>query len=234
MDSLRQAPAPHPRALPARTTSAPPLAPSPLPRGRRVARGGALRADDARACSPGAGSGSPASTSGRTIGFADGTRGPGLPRDPGRPAAADRPVRPRRGLPAPGGARPRPRGVRARERAAHAALRRLSRAWSRSSGWPTTTTASTGVSTSGTTRTSPTPTPARLWRVLALVSDPGSIDFRVLAGLRRDDLLADPLRAVGFAPLDPDSWWRVVATSPPGGEPVSPRRGPSRRPARGC
>ena len=64
-----------------------------------------------------------------------------------------------------------------------------------------------------------------LWRVLALVSEPGSIDFRVLAGLRRDELLADPLRAVGFAPLDPDCWWRVVGTTPP---PVSAERAPSR------
>jgi len=70
-----------------------------------------------------------------------------------------------------------------------------------------------------------------LWRVLALVCEPGSIDFRVLAGLGRDRLLADPVRAMGFAPLDPDSWWRVVGTEPP---PVSPRRAPSRRAARGC
>ena len=66
-----------------------------------------------------------------------------------------------------------------------------------------------------------------LWRVLALVSEPGSIDFRVLAGLHRDDLLTDPVRAIGFGPLDADSWWRVVATKAP----VSPRRAPSRRAA---
>jgi hypothetical protein len=53
-----------------------------------------------------------------------------------------------------------------------------------------------------------------LWRVLELVSAPGSIDFRVLDGLGRDELLADPLRSVGFAPLDPDGWWRVVGTGP--------------------
>jgi len=64
-----------------------------------------------------------------------------------------------------------------------------------------------------------------LWRVLALVSEPGSIDFRVLAGLRRDDLLADPLRAVGFAALDPDCWWRVVGSTPP---PISAERARSR------
>jgi hypothetical protein len=65
-----------------------------------------------------------------------------------------------------------------------------------------------------------------LWRLLALVSVPGSIDFRVLAGLRRDELLADPYRVMGFAPLDPDAWWRVVGTEPP--PPVSPRHAPSR------
>jgi hypothetical protein len=53
-----------------------------------------------------------------------------------------------------------------------------------------------------------------LWRVLALVSVPGSIDFRVLDGLGRDELLADPGRSGGFGPLDPDGWWRVVGTSP--------------------
>jgi hypothetical protein len=67
-----------------------------------------------------------------------------------------------------------------------------------------------------------------LWRVLALVSEPGSIDFRVLAGLDRDDLLADPARAIGLAPVDPDAWWHVVGTEVP----LSPPRAPSRRAAR--
>ena len=31
-----------------------------------------------------------------------------------------------------------------------------------------------------------------LWRVLALVSEPGSIDFRVVPGLHRDEVLVDP------------------------------------------
>jgi hypothetical protein len=53
-----------------------------------------------------------------------------------------------------------------------------------------------------------------MWRVLALVSTPGSIDFRVLDGLGRDDLLADPARALDTAPADPDAWWQVVGADP--------------------
>jgi hypothetical protein len=46
-----------------------------------------------------------------------------------------------------------------------------------------------------------------LWRVLALVSDPPSIDYRVLPGLRRDHLLSlPPALEDGDGP-----WWRVVA-----------------------
>jgi hypothetical protein len=51
-----------------------------------------------------------------------------------------------------------------------------------------------------------------LWRVLALVSVPGSISYRVLPGWRRDDVLARPevLRPrSGVA--DPDRWWQPVA-----------------------
>lgn len=46
-----------------------------------------------------------------------------------------------------------------------------------------------------------------LWRVLALVSRRGSIAYRVLPGLRRDDLLsgAAPDRAG-----EDEAWWRVV------------------------
>lgn len=61
-------------------------------------------------------------------------------------------------------------------------------------------------------------------RVLALVSEPGSVDHRVLAGLRRDQLLAAPWRLAGFAPFDAETWWRLV----------SPPRVPSRRPAPAC
>jgi hypothetical protein len=46
-----------------------------------------------------------------------------------------------------------------------------------------------------------------LWRVLALVSEPRSIDYRVLPGLRRDHLLSLP-PALGD---DGGPWWRVVA-----------------------
>jgi hypothetical protein len=50
-----------------------------------------------------------------------------------------------------------------------------------------------------------------LWRVLELVSEKGSIDFRVLPGLRRDEVLADPSRLDGHGDEEPDAWWRVVA-----------------------
>jgi len=51
-----------------------------------------------------------------------------------------------------------------------------------------------------------------LWRVLALVSVKGSIDYRVIPGLRRDDLLAPP-RLLGGAGAGEDVWWRLVATA---------------------
>lgn len=47
-----------------------------------------------------------------------------------------------------------------------------------------------------------------LWRVLALVSDPASIHYRVLPGLRRDDLLTGAELPDGG---EPSSWWRPVA-----------------------
>lgn len=50
-----------------------------------------------------------------------------------------------------------------------------------------------------------------LWRVLELVSEAGSIDFRVLPGLRRDDLLADPGRLDGQVEGEAQAWWRVTA-----------------------
>lgn len=49
-----------------------------------------------------------------------------------------------------------------------------------------------------------------LWRVLELVSEKGSIDFRVLPGLRRDELLVDPSRLDGQLGAEPHAWWRVV------------------------
>jgi hypothetical protein len=46
-----------------------------------------------------------------------------------------------------------------------------------------------------------------LWRVLALVSVPGSIHCHVLPGLLRDELLRDP----GLAPADETgAWWRLT------------------------
>ncbi|WP_402468996.1 hypothetical protein [Isoptericola aurantiacus] len=51
-----------------------------------------------------------------------------------------------------------------------------------------------------------------LWRVLELVSERGSIDYRVVPGLTRDDALARPV-PVGAAEAA-DGWWRVAARSP--------------------
>jgi hypothetical protein len=50
-----------------------------------------------------------------------------------------------------------------------------------------------------------------LWRVLALVSVPGSIHYVVLPGLRRDELLARPQVLAGAA--DAAAWWRPVDVS---------------------
>jgi hypothetical protein len=49
-----------------------------------------------------------------------------------------------------------------------------------------------------------------LWRVLAIGSVPGTIAYRVLPGLRRDDVLADPHLLDAVAPDDPAAWWRPV------------------------
>jgi hypothetical protein len=48
-----------------------------------------------------------------------------------------------------------------------------------------------------------------LWRVLALVSVPGSIHYVVLPGLRRDVLLARPEVLDGGA-ADAAAWWRLA------------------------
>jgi hypothetical protein len=51
-----------------------------------------------------------------------------------------------------------------------------------------------------------------LWRVLALVSVPGSIRYHVLPGLMRDDLLRDPL----LTPADEaGAWWRLTSAPAP-------------------
>ena len=52
-----------------------------------------------------------------------------------------------------------------------------------------------------------------LWRVLALGSVPGSIHYRVLPGLRRDDLLRAPHLLDVTAPGDTAAWWRLVAAA---------------------
>ncbi|MFF7523029.1 hypothetical protein ACIP8U_07635 [Streptomyces pseudovenezuelae] len=53
-----------------------------------------------------------------------------------------------------------------------------------------------------------------LWRILALVSVPGSIHYAVLPGLRRDEAIADPGPAAqGPAPEDTAAWWRVTSTA---------------------
>jgi len=51
-----------------------------------------------------------------------------------------------------------------------------------------------------------------LWRVLALVSVPGSIHYVVLPGLRRDELLARPQILAGAA-ADAAAWWRPADVS---------------------
>jgi len=52
-----------------------------------------------------------------------------------------------------------------------------------------------------------------LWRVLELVSEKGSIDYRVLPGLRRDRVLAGPGALDGEADPERRAWWRVVAAA---------------------
>jgi hypothetical protein len=49
-----------------------------------------------------------------------------------------------------------------------------------------------------------------LWRVLALVSVPGSIHYIVLPGLCRDDVLRDPSVVDDAARDEPTGWWRPV------------------------
>ena len=51
-----------------------------------------------------------------------------------------------------------------------------------------------------------------LWRVLALVSVPGSIHYMILPGLRRDEFLAKP-QALAWAAADRAAWWRPVEVS---------------------
>jgi hypothetical protein len=48
-----------------------------------------------------------------------------------------------------------------------------------------------------------------LWRVLALGCEPGSIHYRVLPGLRRDALLAEP-QLLSATPDAATAWWRPI------------------------
>jgi hypothetical protein len=51
-----------------------------------------------------------------------------------------------------------------------------------------------------------------LWQVLALVSEPGSIDYRVLPGAHRDELLGRPdTWTEDPSALGKGAWWRLVA-----------------------
>ena len=50
-----------------------------------------------------------------------------------------------------------------------------------------------------------------LWRVLELVSVPGSIHYRVLPGLHRDAVLADPSVLDRYTAAEARPWWRVLA-----------------------
>jgi hypothetical protein len=57
-----------------------------------------------------------------------------------------------------------------------------------------------------------------LWRVLALVSVPGSIHYIVLPGRRRDEVLARAQLADGRVPagagqVDPAAWWRLTGAA---------------------
>ena len=52
---------------------------------------------------------------------------------------------------------------------------------------------------------------ACLWRVLELVSVPGSISYKVLPGLRRDEVLAHPDRMQSGTAGSEQAWWRLVA-----------------------
>ena len=56
-----------------------------------------------------------------------------------------------------------------------------------------------------------------LWRVLALVSARGSIHYRVLPGLTRNQLLSGPPCPDAADALAEDGWWRPTAVAAPPG-----------------
>ena len=49
-----------------------------------------------------------------------------------------------------------------------------------------------------------------LWRLLALVSEQGSIRYHVVPGLRCDEILREPQLLATAAHEEPDAWWRLV------------------------
>ena len=49
-----------------------------------------------------------------------------------------------------------------------------------------------------------------LWWALAVVSDTKSIRYRVLPGLRRDELLGGSHRVDALLPAEPGQWWRPL------------------------
>lgn len=51
----------------------------------------------------------------------------------------------------------------------------------------------------------------KLWRVLELISVPGSIGFKVLPGLGRDEVLAEPARMQVADTGSDGAWWRLAA-----------------------
>lgn len=52
-----------------------------------------------------------------------------------------------------------------------------------------------------------------LWHVLALVSEPGSIDYRIVPGVRRGDILADTSVLAPWFPDEDGAWWRVASVA---------------------
>lgn len=52
-----------------------------------------------------------------------------------------------------------------------------------------------------------------LWRVLELVSVPGSIGYRVVPRMARARVLRDPQVLGAVDPDERDAWWRIVAAS---------------------
>lgn len=52
-----------------------------------------------------------------------------------------------------------------------------------------------------------------LWRVLELVSEPGSIAYQVVPGLRRDDVVEAPSVLDPWELAEAAAWWRVIPTT---------------------